>query len=311
MNSLTDFVVNRLTDVLSDYDILIKSLERYQEVLISEYKQRRSYMVGKEPGSKFLIVGDLHGDLDTLKKILNKVDVSVMKGCKELELTFLGDYIDRGPNQLETILTVLELKAEFPECVTILRGNHEPPPFLIPSPHDFPHELRLLFGYEKGTNIYAKFQELFSSMPLVQYVNKTFVALHGGLPTENYRREVTLVEFFMGVSEDQFNRLLTEILWNDPIDMTNVDRKPSPRGAGYLFGSSVTNWFLGKYNFKFVVRGHEPAYEGFKLNHNGRVVTLFSRVGEPYFNKRAAYMFVDTSAEISLKDIKSYVKVID
>ncbi len=308
MSSLADLITNRLSEILSDYTVLLKSLERYQEILISEYKQRRSYIVGKEPGSKFLIVGDIHGDLITLKKILDKVYIASMKGCKELELTFLGDYVDRGPNQLESILAVLELKAEFPECVTVLRGNHEPPPFLLPSPHDFPHELKLLFGYERGTCLYNKFQELFSSIPLVQYVSKTFVALHGGLPTENYRKEVTLTEFFMGTTEEQFTKLLTEILWNDPIDVGSVDRKPSPRGAGYLFGPSVTNWFLRRYDFKFVVRGHEPAYEGFKLNHNGRVVTLFSRVGEPYFNSQAAYMLVDTSAEV--KDIKDYIKIV-
>ena len=37
-------------------------------------------------------------------------------------------------------------------------------------------------------------------------------------------------------------------------------------------------------------RGHEPVGEGFKINHDGKVLTLFSRKGPPYFNKHAAYL---------------------
>jgi protein phosphatase len=39
-----------------------------------------------------------------------------------------------------------------------------------------------------------------------------------------------------------------------------------------------------------LIRGHEPAELGYKINHAGKVLTLFSRKGEPYFNSRGAFL---------------------
>jgi len=64
----------------------------------------------------------------------------------------------------------------------------------------------------------------------------------------------------------------------------------SPRGAGKLFGKRVTEKVLRKLNAKILIRGHEPCQEGFKINHDGKVLTLFSRKGSPYFNEYGAYL---------------------
>jgi hypothetical protein len=40
------------------------------------------------------------------------------------------------------------------------------------------------------------------------------------------------------------------------------------------------------------------------VNHDGKVLTVFSRKGEPYHNKRAAYLFLDESMLREAKDGK-------
>ncbi|MGC8558203.1 MAG: hypothetical protein ACP5NC_04340, partial [Nitrososphaeria archaeon] len=42
----------------------------------------------------------------------------------------------------------------------------------------------------------------------------------------------------------------------------------------------------------FLVRGHE-ACEGYMINHDGLVYTVFSRTGKPYFNTKAAFAIIE------------------
>jgi serine/threonine protein phosphatase 1 len=69
---------------------------------------------------KRYVIGDVHGCLLTLKKML----FEVLKIEKYDEVYFLGDYIDRGPRIKETIDLLLELKSSGYN-LHFLMGNHE------------------------------------------------------------------------------------------------------------------------------------------------------------------------------------------
>lgn len=65
-------------------------------------------------------VGDIHGCLDKLERLLAKIDPDPMRD----QLIFLGDYIDRGPSSYEVVAYLISLKKRMPETV-FLKGNHE------------------------------------------------------------------------------------------------------------------------------------------------------------------------------------------
>jgi serine/threonine-protein phosphatase 6 catalytic subunit len=70
--------------------------------------------------SPVTIVGDLHGQFFDLLNLLK-----VGGWPPETAYVFLGDFVDRGHNSVETLSLLLCLKLKYPGHVTLLRGNHE------------------------------------------------------------------------------------------------------------------------------------------------------------------------------------------
>ncbi len=237
------------------------------------------------PKGEALIIGDLHGDLQSLSTIIEKsAFLNRMKLNHDNIAIFLGDYGDRGPNSTEVYYTVLSLKIAFPKQIILLRGNHEGPTALLPSPHDLPAQLQLKFK-QKWVTANSKIHLLFNHLYNGALVEERYLMVHGGLPTK-LRNLQEIAQADALFPEKTF---LEELLWNDP-EETIQGTYPSPRGAGTLFGETITKEILQKLNAKILIRGHEPANEGFKLNHGDKILTLFSRKGPPYNNRNAAYL---------------------
>jgi diadenosine tetraphosphatase ApaH/serine/threonine PP2A family protein phosphatase len=242
-------------------------------------------LVKLEPSGEALVIGDLHGDLESLIAILKSSGFTrKLAASKDAALIFLGDYGDRGARSAEVYYTILRLKLAFPEQVILLRGNHEGPEDLMVSPHDLPLHFQYRFK-ENWISAYTKVRELFAYLYNIVFVEERYLMVHGGLsPNINSIRD--LAHANTTHPEQDF---LEDLLWSDPNDMVQGVLY-SPRGAGKLFGKSVTEKVLQKLNVKILIRGHEPCEEGFKLNHDGKVLTLFSRRGTPYFNTYGAYL---------------------
>jgi len=250
------------------------------------------------------VVGDLHGDFASLTYIL--ADSSFMEKAsnqQDAHLVFLGDYGDRGPYSPEVYCTVLNLKAKFPDKVVLLQGNHEGPEDLLAYPHDLPSHLQRRFRSDWRV-VYDELGRLFRQFPTAVLADERCVMLHGGIPSKAKAPDDVAYAYERHPAESH----LEEILWGDPIDgFTGIHH--SPRGAGNLFGQDVTDAFIKMLGVRFVVRGHEPTDEGYKINHDGKILTLFSRKGSPYFNSDAAYVTFDLSEDYdSAWQLKPFIR---
>lgn len=248
---------------------------------------------------ELILVGDVHGDLNTLFSILDAVDFLDGHGT----MIFLGDYGDRGVRSVEVYYTLLYLKSKYPDRLIMLRGNHEGPIDLPFYPHDLPVMLEDRFG-EYATKIYLRLRELFDLLYTGVLVDNLMLILHGGVPVRmNSVDDIAYAEERHKHHEDTN---LLEILWNDPREIEGY--RPSARGYGYYFGKDVTQHALNSIGARLLVRAHEPC-NGYKVDHDGLVLTLFS-CKEPYGNDRASFMHISKDEYRALLDAYSVERLL-
>jgi len=247
-------------------------------------------LVKVKPSGEALVIGDLHGDLESLIQILKESNF-LQKANQNSNVisVFLGDYGDRGTYSAEVHYIILKLKLLFPHNVILMRGNHEGPEDLLAYPHDLPTQFQARFG-EKWADAYSIIRELFEYLYNAVLVEERYLMIHGGLPSQAR----TIEDLAYAHIKHPKQSFLEDILWSDPNEVIK-ETCASPRGAGKLFGENITEKMLKKFNVKILIRGHEPTENGFKINHRGRVLTLFSRKGTPYFNSYGAYLDVELS----------------
>lgn len=250
-------------------------------------------LVEVPPQGEAFVVGDLHGDLESLVHILNDSHfLTKIKKNNNIFLIFLGDYGDRGVKSPEVYYIIMKLKLLFPEQVILMRGNHEGPIDLCVLPHDLLIYFESKFG-KKGSEIYSQIRILFDQLYTGVLIKDKIIMFHGGVPSQ-----ATSIEDIAFAHKSHPKKIhLEEILWNDPSE-TIKGTISSPRGAGKLFGPDVTKKMLNILKVKLLIRSHQSCFEGYKQFHNGKILTIFSRKGFPYNNKFGAYLNINLSKKI-------------
>jgi len=216
---------------------------------------------------RLTVVGDVHGQLFDVLELLGS------RGPPSSTNAFLfnGDLVDRGLFGAEITILLFALALADPHSVFINRGNHESR--AMTQAYGFRNEV--LFKY--GAETYDLFQQAFDCLPLgtvVKHRDIRALVLHGGLFTDPSINLESL-DGVDRVTEPTREGVVHDVLWSDP------GRKPGrhinrARGAGLMFGPDVTQDFLTANNLDLIVRSHQVREAGYSIEHNGRLVTIFS-----------------------------------
>eukprot|EP00164_Ancoracysta_twista_P006672 GFYU01009329.1.p1 GENE.GFYU01009329.1~~GFYU01009329.1.p1 ORF type:complete len:491 (-),score=135.40 GFYU01009329.1:512-1984(-) len=213
--------------------------------------------------NKFTVCGDVHGQFYDLMNIFE------LNGLPSDENPYLfnGDFVDRGSWSVEVILTLLAFKVVYPTGLYMTRGNHES------------NNMNKMYGFEG--EVKAKYEEqmmgvfewLFCLLPLAFVLEKKVFVCHGGLFSKD---GVTLddIEKIDRNRQPPDSGIMSELLWSDP--QPQQGRGPSKRGVGVAFGPDVTKNFLQNNNLELVVRSHECKEEGYEVEADGKLITIFS-----------------------------------
>jgi len=133
-------------------------------------------------------IGDIHGDLGALKRVLIKFPM-----LDETDtIVLLGDYVDRGPESRQVIEFIRDkLPQAFPAKLVVLRGNHEDgwlrvasggwPEFLLPTPNGCLATLRSYSGKEHHEDDVPSKEEL-NVMLGASFYPETIIDWMGSLP---------------------------------------------------------------------------------------------------------------------------------
>ena len=208
------------------------------------------------------IVGDVHGQYGDLLRLFTKCGFPPASN-----FLFLGDYVDRGKQSLETILLLLCYKIKYPENFFLLRGNHE-----------CANVTRVYGFYDEckrrcNVKIWKVFIDTFNTLPLAAIVAGKIFCVHGGLsPVLNSMDEIRHVSRPTDVPD--FG-LINDLLWSDPTDSPN-EWEDNERGVSYCYNKVAINKFLNRFGFDLVCRAHMVVEDGYEFFNERSLVTVFS-----------------------------------
>ena len=233
-------------------------------------------------------IGDIHGQYYDLLRLFEYGGFP-----PEANYLFLGDYVDRGKQSLETICLLLAYKIKYPENFFILRGNHECAsinriygfydecvcgravpccPFLT-SADWIPRQTQI--QYQTVENLYRLFQLLANcrhhrredfhnawrakSRPAVDGTN---TESHASDRCAGHRCvglpfvQPSNLILAIDAARTCFPGLLCDLLWSDP-DKDITGWSENDRGVSFTFGPDVVSRFLQKHDMDLICRAHQ------------------------------------------------------
>ncbi|XP_022742276.1 serine/threonine-protein phosphatase PP1 isoform X2 [Durio zibethinus] len=235
--------------------------------------------------------GDIHGQYQDLLRLFEYGGYP-----PAANYLFLGDYVDRGKQSLETICLLLAYKIRYPDRISLLRGNHEDAK--INRIYGFYDECKRRFN----VRLWKIFTDCFNCLPVAALIDEKILCMHGGLSPE--LENLDQIKEIQRPMEVPDNGLLCDLLWSDPHPKVE-GWADSDRGISCTFGADIVAEFLDKNDLDLICRGHQVVEDGYEFFAKRRLVTIFSAPnygGE--FDNAGALLSVDEALVCSFEILK-------
>lgn len=261
-------------------------------------KEPNVIKIDKKDNSDFVVVGDIHGNLESLIYIFkSKGDPSTT------QYLFLGDYIDRGTNSCEVIILLYTLKCLYPDNIHLIRGNHEFKD--MTERYGFKDEcLNRIKSKNNGKNFYNKILNSFKYLPICSILNDKIFCVHGGISPFIEDRDHFDYVNKVGLKLTSFDHIQTEFFWSDPSNSTldYADNPKRQRLDFQIFGVNALKDFLKNNKFDCVIRSHEFCKNGFNwpFGENEKLLTIFSSLNYCQNSNKAAIALISNDSTIEV-----------
>jgi len=292
-----DDIIARLLDV--------RSAKPGKQVQLSEAEIRQLCLTSKdlflaqpnllELEAPIKICGDIHGQYSDLLRLFEYGGIP-----PKVNYLFLGDYVDRGKQSLETICLLLAYKIKYPENFFLLRGNHECAS--INRIYGFYDECKRRFNIR----LWKTFTDCFNCLPVAALIDEKILCMHGGLSPE--LRSLEQIKKISRPTDVPDAGLLCDLLWADP-DKDVQGWGDNDRGVSHTFGPHIVSEFLHKHDLDLICRAHQVVEDGYEFFAKRQLVTTFSApnyCGE--FDNAGAMMSVDETLMCSFQILKPLEK---
>jgi serine/threonine-protein phosphatase 6 catalytic subunit len=230
--------------ILSERDLRMVC-EKIKEILIEESNVQ-------PVSAPVTVCGDIHGQFYDLLELFR-----IGGELPNTNYIFIGDFVDRGYNSVETFELLMCLKVKYPANITLLRGNHESRQITLV--YGFFDEIVRKYG---NANPWKYCTDVFDYLGLAALIEGRVLCIHGGLsPDIKTLDHIRTIERKIEIPHEG---PFSDLMWSDPEDLENGTWQMSPRGAGWQFGHIVTKEFNHLNGLDLVARAHQLVQEGYK-----------------------------------------------
>ena len=239
-----------------DYDTISQLIQKAKKIIMNQPMLLRL----KAPKNSLVVGTDIHGQYYDLLRFMSDAGPP-----PETNYLFLGDYVDRGKQSIETVCLLLAYKIKYPEGIFMLRGNHEC------------QNISRIYGFfdeckrRHSMKLWKEFIDLFNIFPIAALIEDKILCMHGGLsPKLTKMQEINKIRRPTEVPD---SGLMCDLLWADPatgLASNNWKVKKTgwgdnDRGTSYVFAEWIVDEFLKTHNLDLIVRGHQVMEDGYEF----------------------------------------------